>query len=158
MQTVNVPMESLAEIILLQLERGGKASLTVTGNSMRPMLTDRRDTVTLITPNAPQKGDVVLFKRSSGAYVLHRIIDKTQDGYICCGDNQTIHEPVRQDQVIAVVDGFVRNGKSHTTAAPLYRVYTAVWMRLFSLRRLYYICRRRLGRIRRNLRGKNKNI
>lgn len=154
MQTVKVPMESLAEIIQLQLERGGKASLTVTGNSMRPMLMDQRDTVTLITPGALQKGDLVLFKRSSGAYVLHRIIKKTQDGYICCGDNQTIHEPVQQDQIIAVVDGFVRKGKFCTTAAPLYRLYTAVWMRLFSLRRLYYICRRRLGRFRRKLRQK----
>ena len=154
MQTVKVPMESLAEIIQLQLERGGKASLTVTGNSMRPMLMNQRDTVTLITPGTLQKGDVVLFKRSCGAYVLHRIIKKTQDGYICCGDNQAIHEPVCRDQMIAVVDGFVRNGKFYTTATPLYRLYTAVWMRLFSLRRLYYICRRRLGRIRRNLRRK----
>lgn len=151
MQTVTVPMESLAEIIQLQLERGGKASLTVTGNSMRPMLTSHRDSVTLIPLSQPKIGDIALYKREDGAYVLHRIIDKTAEGYICCGDNQAVREPVSREQMMAVVDGFIKNGKTCTVEDFGYRCYMAAWMRLFWLRRLYFIGRRYLGRIRRKL-------
>lgn len=156
MQTVTVPMETLAEIIRLQLDHGGKATLTVTGNSMYPMLKNRRDSVILIPPADPQKGDVVLFQRIGGAYILHRIIAVTTEGYICCGDNQAIREPVLREQIVAVVDGFVRKGKSYTVENRFYRIYTAIWMRIFLLRRKYYVTRRYFGRIYRKLKRKMK--
>lgn len=147
MQTVTVPMESLAEIIRLQLDNGGKATLTVTGNSMYPMLKSHRDSVMLIPPADLQKGDVVLFQRNNGAYILHRIIAVTAQGYICCGDNQTIREPVFREQMVAVVDGFVRKGKPYMVGNRLYRIYSVIWMRLFFLRRKYYIARCYFGRL-----------
>jgi phage repressor protein C with HTH and peptisase S24 domain len=149
MQTVTMPMETLAELIQVQLDNGGKANLTVTGNSMRPMLTNRRDSVTLVRTDKYTVGQIPLFRRDDGAYVLHRIIEVTEDGYICCGDNQAIREPVREDQMVAVVAEFVKNGKHHTVEQPLYRFYSAVWMKLFPIRKLYYRGRRFLGRIRR---------
>lgn len=151
MQTVTLPMESLAELIQMQLDNGGRANLKVTGNSMRPMLTNRRDSVTLVLTNRYAVGQIPLFRRDNGAYVLHRIIEVTEDGYICCGDNQTIREPVREDQMIAVVSEFVKNGKCHTVDEPLYRFYSAVWMKLYPVRKLYYRGRRFLGRVRRKL-------
>lgn len=156
MQTVTVPMESLAEIIKLQLESAGRANLTVTGSSMLPMLRNRRDTVTLIPVSDPQKGDVVLFQRKSGQYILHRIVAVTKDGYICCGDNQAELEPVTGDQMIAVVDSFTRKRKRYTVDALGYRLYTAVWVNLFFLRRPYIALRRCLGRLRSKLRNRNK--
>ena len=54
-------MKELAEVIKLQLDNGGKATLTVTGNSMLPMLVSRRDSVVLVLPGNQKKGDVVLF-------------------------------------------------------------------------------------------------
>lgn len=153
MQTVTIPMESLAEVVRLQLENGGRATLTVTGNSMYPMLKSHRDSVTLIPPTDLQKGDVVLFQRASGAYILHRIIAVTATGYVCCGDNQVIRESVSREQVIAVVDGFVRKGRQHAVKAGFYRYYSAVWMGLFGFRRMYYSCRRRFGQLYRKLRS-----
>lgn len=149
MQTVTVPMESLAELIALQLEHGGKASLTVTGCSMMPMLYHRRDCVTLI-PAAPRqkKGDIILYRRKNGSYVLHRIIALSPGGYICCGDNQAEREPVNQEQLIAVVDGFTRKGKAYSLNAFWYRLYKTAWVNLFFLRRYYIALRRRLGRLR----------
>lgn len=146
-----MPMESLAELIQVQLDNGGRANLTVTGNSMRPMLTNRRDSVVLVRTDRYAVGQIPLFRRDDGAYVLHRIIDVTQDGYICCGDNQTIREPVREDQMVAVVAEFVKNGKSHSVEEPRYRFYTALWMKLFPIRKQYYRGRRFLGRVRRKL-------
>lgn len=151
MQTVTMPMESLAELIQVQLDNGGKANLTVTGNSMRPMLTNRRDSVTLVRTDKYTVGQIPLFRRDNGAYVLHRIIDVTEDGYICCGDNQTIREPVREDQMVAVVSEFVKSGMHYTVEQWHYRLYSAVWMKLFPVRRLYYRGRRFLGRLRRKI-------
>ena len=142
-------MESLAEVIALQLENGGRANLTVTGSSMMPLFRNRRDSVVLIPADAPQKkGEIILYRRDNGQYVLHRIIRVAQDGYICCGDNQYEEEPVAHAQLIGVVDSFVRNGKLYHRDHPLYRVYRSVCVECFPLRRGYIWLRRRLGRLR----------
>lgn len=148
MRMKTVPMEALAEVVKLQLNNGGKATLTVTGSSMLPMLVSRRDSVVLIPPGEEKKGDVVLFQRTNGKYVLHRIIEVTENGYICCGDNQASKEPVEKEQVVAVMDGFTRKGKYHDRNAAGYRLYQTIWVELFFLRRYYIWIRRRLGYIR----------
>lgn len=147
MQRKTVPMKDLAEVIKLQLDNGGKATLTVTGSSMMPMLVSRRDSVILVPPGGEKKGDIVLYQRESGQYVLHRIIQVTQTGYIISGDNQAMREDVAKEQLVAVVDGFVRNGKQYALDAPFYRLYQTVWVELFFLRRYYIGIRRRLGRL-----------
>ncbi len=150
MMTKSVPMEALAEVVKLQLNNGGKATLTVTGSSMLPMLVSRRDSVVLIPPGEEKRGDVVLFQRTNGRYVLHRIIELTGEGYICCGDNQAVRESVSKEQIVAVMDGFTRNGKYHHRDEAGYRLYQAVWVELFFLRRYYIWVRRRLGYMRRH--------
>ncbi len=153
MQTVAVPMEALAQMIALQLQKGGRASLTVTGSSMLPMLSHCRDSVLLIpVPQRCKVGDIILYRRDNGKYILHRIISTDADGYICCGDNQAQRERVRHTQLLAVVDGFVRKNKQYTLDHPGYRLYTAVWVRLFFLRPGYIALRRRLARLRKRIR------
>ena len=147
-ETHAIPMESLAELIQLQLDNGGRAKLTVTGCSMLPMLRNRLDVVELIPVSGKQKkGDVILYHRDNGQYVLHRIIAVDEQGYICCGDNQFMREPIKQDQLIAVVDSFTRKGRYYSVSAFGYRIYTAVWVGLFPLRRCYLAVRRPLGRL-----------
>ena len=155
LETRTIPMEQLAELITLQLEKGGRAPLTVTGSSMMPMLYGRRDTVELIPAAYRQKkGDIILYRRKSGRYVLHRIIGLTADGYICCGDNQATKEFVCHEQLIAVVNGFVRKEKTYAMNTPGYRLYRWLWVNLFFLRPGYIWLRRRLGRLRKQLRKK----
>lgn len=147
-----IPMEALSELILLQLEKGGRANLTVTGSSMYPMLRNCADSVELIPVTGRQKkGDIILYRRDNGQYILHRIIALTEEGYICCGDNQAEKEPVRQDQLLAAVEGFTRKGKVYTLGDPGYRLYTALWVGLFPVRRYLLALRRRLGRLRRRI-------
>lgn len=156
-----LPMEELIPLVKLQLENGARAQLTVTGYSMMPMLRNRRDRVELI-PAGEQchAGDVALYCRDNGQYVLHRIVACTPNGYICCGDNQAMREPVRHDQLLAVVDAFVRKGKRCEVTDLGYRMYTAIWVKLFFLRRPYIGIRRCLGRlwgkIRKNRRNKRE--
>lgn len=152
-----IPMESLSELLLLQLEKGGRSNLTVTGSSMYPMLRNCADSVELIPITGQQKkGDVILYRRDNGQYILHRIIALTKDGYICCGDNQAEKEPVRHDQLLAAVDGFTRKGKVYTLHDFGYRLYTALWVGLFPLRRYLLGIRRRLGRLWRKIRWGEK--
>ena len=136
------------QVVLLQLQNGGVANLTVTGFSMMPMLRNLRDSVLLIPISKPLKpGDVALYRRDTGRYILHRVIKVTENGYLFCGDNQTELEPVRQDQLIACVSGFAVKGKAHSLTEGRYRLYTAMCVNLFCLRKPYIAVRRGIGGI-----------
>ena len=157
MKTQVVPIETVAEMIDLQLEQGGRASLVVTGVSMLPMLRNRKDAVLLIPPEAPKVGDIIFYRRANGKYVLHRIIALQGKDYFCCGDNQAEREFVSRRQVIAMVDEFIRKGKRYTRNALGYRIYVAVWVKLFFLRPIYIKLRRLYSALRRYLRNKRLN-
>ena len=116
---------------------------------MRPMLRQYRDSVRLEPVNGQlQPGDIALYKRENGRYILHRVIRLTKEGYLFCGDNQAELEKVDQDQLIALVTGYVKNGKLHTLNSISYRLYCFVWVKLFCIRKYYIWLRRRIGRLR----------
>ena len=141
-------MESLAEILLLQLEKGGRADLTVTGWSMLPMLQYGRDRVTLIPPPEElKKKDIILYRRENGQYVLHRIIGVKDGKYILSGDNQAVREIVDRSQVIGLVSEFTHRGKPCSMDSLSYRIYAWVWVELFFLRKPYLFIRRPVGKL-----------
>lgn len=158
MQTVKIPMDSLIHVILLQLQNGGKANLVITGYSMRPMLYQYRDSVMLVPVQKQlQPGDVALFQRDNGRYVLHRVIRVTPEGYLFCGDNQWELEAVEHRQIVAVVDSFRRKDKCYSLEHPGYRLYQWVWLKLFFLRKYYIRLRRQFGRLNRICFKRRKN-
>ena len=56
------------------LEQGETLMLPVLGHSMSPFLVHKRDTVWLAATHGPyKKGDIILYRRGSGSYILHRI-------------------------------------------------------------------------------------
>lgn len=149
MKKVAIPMEELMPLLQMQMETSGSASLTVSGVSMIPMLYHRRDSVLLEPVKAPMKrGDLILYRRHNGAYVLHRILKAKTDHLICCGDNQCCREQVLAEQVLAVVTAFTRKGRHYTVQGRGYRCYVALWVGFYPLRWLYLGCRRVLGRMR----------
>lgn len=152
MRTVQVPMEELIKVIRLQLETADRATLAVTGYSMQPKLRQGRDTVILAPITGRLKpGDIALFRRENGRYVLHRVIYLTQDGYQFCGDNQAQLEFVSQTQLEGVVVGYIRNGKEYADKSFADRLYRWSQVKLFGLRTYYIALRRKLGRLRRGL-------
>lgn len=146
METIRIPMEELAAILQLQLQEGGRAELTVTGSSMHPMLRNHRDKVILV-PGAAKKNDVILFRRDSGAYILHRIVRERDGMFVCSGDNQWQVETIRPDQVIAVVDSWYFNGRLKTPDGFFYKLYVCFWVSLLPVRRPFLAVRRKLGRL-----------
>ena len=142
-----LPMEQLVQLVLLQLEQGGFAYLTVTGWSMRPMLRDKTDRVRLVPVGKLASGDIILYHRSNGQYVLHRILRKvSEQAYLCCGDNQWETEAIENHQILAVVAGFSRGEKEYSVRHLGYRIYVWLWVALHPVRRPLLAVRRRLGR------------
>ena len=153
-QIYTLPMKELAELIKLQLSEGGSAQLRVTGCSMLPMLREGRDAVTLVPiVGHLEKGNVILYQRKNGQYILHRIIRAEGGNYICCGDNQFEKELVEHSQAVAVVSAFTHKDRHHACTDWGYRLYTAIWVGLFPLRKFYILMRRKLGRLRRKMQG-----
>ena len=149
MKNVAIPMEELMPLLQMQMNTAGQAWLTVTGGSMMPMLYHRKDRVLLEPVQNPlKKGDLILYQRKNGIYVLHRILKVKKEGLICCGDNQCRRETIGKEQVLAVVVAFTRKKKQYTVGSRGYRLYVALWAGLYPLRWLYLGCRRVLGRIR----------
>lgn len=149
-------IDEIAPLIIEALGEGKEVKLTVTGYSMYPALRSRVDCVLLEKSNEFDKYDVVLFKRETGAYILHRIIKKRGDKFTFAGDNETTKEyPVEASACIARMKGFWRKDKYHTTSELWYRMYCVVWLAIFPLRTyaagMYRFLTRNVGKIKKKM-------
>jgi hypothetical protein len=114
-ETISV-MDAAAEL----LNQGKDIRLTVTGNSMFPFLRHGCDEVELrpvglkaLGQEGVRTGSIILFKRAQGEYVLHRVVDSTESGYLVAGDAQSWREgPVVPEQVFGVVCKVYRGGRT----------------------------------------------
>ena len=143
-------MEALSPLMEEILGRGESFELTVTGGSMRPMLLHRISRVRLAPPRSLQRGDIPLYRRKNGMFVLHRVLEVTPGGYVLCGDAQWRREyGIGQEQIVAVATDFFRRSRWVSCDAAGYRLYWRLWLWIFPLRRLVF---GGLGRIKRTLR------
>ena len=147
---------SLAEALPLMqeiLESGGEVSFTPSGISMLPLLRHKKDKIFLKKPEGKlKKYDVPLYRRDDGSFVLHRVVGINADGYIMCGDNQTVKEySVKDDAVIAVMTSFCRDGKQTDCTKLSYRLYSRIRVATLPIRSVFRRIRSLLGRIRRKL-------
>ncbi len=123
-----VSMADLVPLIKEVVSGGGKFSFKVTGGSMFPLLIEGRDSVILEKVDTLKAGDIILYQRDDGNYVLHRIVKIKGGELYLCGDAQFVVEyPIRYDQVIAVVTAFVRGGETIKITDLKYKFYTKVW-------------------------------
>lgn len=143
-----LPAEVLMEPLLELLEQMERIPLVVSGNSMYPFLLHERDTVFLSKPKKPPKrGDVILYRRGGGQYVLHRVL-RVEDGALTLlGDAQTGPEPgILPQQVLAVVSAVRRRGRLLEKGCLVWTFYEKIWLRLIPLRPLLIrVCRRIRG-------------
>jgi hypothetical protein len=133
----NVPMSEMSPLIKEILDKGGSVTITVTGNSMRPLLRHRRDKVCIEKPGEHplNKYDIPLYIRGDGKYILHRIVAIGEEGYVTLGDNQWNKEyPVWYSQAIGVVTGIWRNGRYISCDSFRYRSYCRLWSILYPSR------------------------
>lgn len=131
-----LPPEMLMDQLLGLLEDTESVPLVISGSSMTPFLVHGRDTVYLSKVKHPlKKGDMILYCRDNGAYILHRICRVEGETYTLVGDAQTLLEPgVRQDQVRAVVSAVCRKGKILRSGSFWWDFFERIWIRMISLR------------------------
>ena len=115
-----------------QLLRQGERSVAVpvAGSSMVPFLVDR-DTVYLDLPDSPiRRGDVVLYTRSNGRYILHRVYKVNKDGScLMVGDAQVQLEYLpSMDQIHARVTEAVHKGKRLSPNSLRWWAYRHLWL------------------------------
>lgn len=159
-QALQVSIEELSPLMIACLDEGKEIQITVTGNSMCPFLLHKRDQVVLKKPADPtmlQVGDVPLYRRKNGQFVLHRIVER-DDGqkrriygekepfpsmhssspltYTMLGDAQTENEPnIRPEQIVAVATAFVRKGERWECRGTAYRRRALRWHKLLPIRK-----------------------
>ena len=144
-----LPPEAAVERILAVMETGAAAPLVISGSSMSPFLVHGRDTVYLSPPpERLKKGDMILYRRDSGSYVLHRICGAEKETFCLIGDDQREKEPgVRRDQVIALVTAVRRKGKLLKKDSVCWAFFEKIWIRMIPLRpaalRIYGCCKRK---------------
>lgn len=136
------------------LARDGKLVYTGKGTSMLPLLRQHRDLVIIEPPRGPlRKYDIPLYRRDTGEYVLHRVVQVRRDGYVLCGDNQWRREfGITDRHIIGVLTAFVRDGKEIPVTGWRCRLYAHLWCDAFWLRAAILWCRALPGRLRRRKR------
>ena len=125
-----VAIDDVIDIMVEKLNSGGTVTFTPKGKSMLPMLRDGEDVVVLSKPNGRlHLFDIPFYKRSNGAYVLHRIVNFDADGsYVLCGDNQfDLEHGIKDSDIIGVVTAFYRKGKAYSVSSFSYRLYVNFW-------------------------------
>ena len=107
------------------LARYGSLTYTIVGTSMLPLIRQDRDLITVVPKEGRCRvGDVVLYRRPPTRWVLHRVVAVRPEGYLTLGDNCVAREHAAEDDVIAVMTGFVRDGRAHAVDELGYRAYT----------------------------------
>lgn len=102
---------------------------------MWPMLRDRRDTIVV----RPVEGrlrpyDVALYRRDN-AYILHRVIKMTAEGYRIMGDNCMAYEEVPESAILGRLDEFWRGERHCDPRSAAWLLYARVWHALLPIRK-----------------------
>lgn len=118
----------------------GKPVVTMTcGDSMEPLLYHRDTRVVIWKADGTlKKGDLPVYRRPSGQFVMHRIIRVDADNYYTRGDNRIGLEQVPKEWVLGVVTEIYRK-RSHIYVTDWkYRVYITCWNLLYPVRYVFH--------------------
>lgn len=129
------------QIFLEMIDLGEECPLTGSGNSMRPLLKDEEDILimTSIKGKTLRVGDIILYERKDGQFVIHRLYKKgTKNTFWFVGDNQfCVERDVSIEQLRAVAKSIIRNGKAidceHGIIRSLLTFYMYIRVIAFSL-------------------------
>lgn len=140
-----ITLDEIYPAIKETLLGGGTVELPITGTSMFPLLKAGRDTVIIKSDTDYKIGDIIFYRRDDGHFVLHRIVGTDENGYILCGDNQTVLEKnITEKHIIAKVTELHRHGKIISADDPKYLRKVDFWIKALPHRRLPLMIMRKL--------------
>ena len=133
-----------------ELAQKGFLLYTTVGRSMRPFLRSGQDMMRIEARGTERlkSGDVVLYRRKTGKYVLHRIVRVRREDYVLCGDNCWQLEPgIRDEQILGVLTEVIRKGQPMDVSSFGYKVKVNLWWVLYPVRAAILWGRYMLGRV-----------
>lgn len=125
-----------AESVLEKEILSGRPVVTTTsGDSMEPLLFHLNTRVVIRKAEGIlKKGDLPVYRRPSGQFVMHRIV-RVKDGcYYTRGDNRYGAEKVPADWVLGVVTEIYRKKRHIFVTDRSYQIYVLVWNMLYPVR------------------------
>ena len=133
---MKIDVNDFWDVLVETIEAGKEFVLPINGTSMQPFL-HTGDRVVLINADKLKRLDAILYKRSDGHVVFHRIIKCKKDYFLVAGDNQTNLEEVARDQIVAKMQGYVINDKLHSAQSLFYKIKIHIWS-FFLFRKIYW--------------------
>ena len=134
-----IEKQTIEEVLLSH----GKYVGPTVGVSMLPMLKNRRDTIVVLAKTERLKRlDVALYRRGED-YVLHRVLQPIEGGYIIRGDNCYSDEKVPENAVIGVLSEFFRKGKHFYCTDKKYLKYAEKRLKTYKVRRFFVLLKAR---------------
>ena len=130
---------TIEEIIRLN----GKYVGPTMGVSMLPMLKEGRDTIVVSAKTKRLKRlDVALYKRD-GKYILHRVLQPIDGGYIIRGDNCYEDENIPEDAVFGVLTEFFQKDKHTFVDDKKYLKYVKKRLKSYPIRKFFHTINRK---------------
>ena len=130
-------------------------TIRLAGWSMQPLLRRNQDPVTVMPLSRPlQVGDIVLFLRHDGVYVMHRVFRLLPGGVITMGDRAVVPDrPMPLSQVLGLAVSAQRGPLKLNLDSPASRLYGRFWMAIRPLRAVPKILRCTASRLKHALFG-----
>lgn len=151
MENVN-EKHTIEEVLELQ----GKYVGPTVGVSMLPMLKNRRDSVIISKKTERLKPlDVALYKRGND-YVLHRVLEVKDWGYIIRGDNCYSDEQILEENVIGVLTEFYRKDKHVLCTNEKYLRYAKRRIKTYPMRRVFVMIKLKIYAVGRRILKRKK--
>ena len=121
-----VSLDELWPIMEEQISAGKTVRFGPKGTSMLPLLRQNIDSIVLAkAPEKLKKYDLPLYRRNDGHFVLHRVVGVDKDGYIMCGDNQSIYEHgITDGHILAIAVGMYRGDEYVPFEKKSYIIYS----------------------------------
>ncbi len=118
------------------LESGMLVKIMPEGGSMLPFITGGRDYVFLKKIDRPiKRGDILLYRRETGNYVLHRVHHVNEKGIYMLGDAQrTLEGPLSPECVVAMCDEYIKKGRKKNNNSWDMKIKYNIWMWIKPLR------------------------
>lgn len=117
-------MEDIYPLILDAFSKDLSFKFPIRGESMLPLL-KTGDFVTLSKINRKiKKGDILLYRRDNGQFVLHRVRNIKNNTYVFVGDHQRKKEyGIKDINLIGIVISYEKNGNLYKLNRLSYKIY-----------------------------------